>query len=373
MKKYLVLIGAAILVMALASPSMAQWKSWGHMEIQTIWEKKPDFNNGQAWANGAIRNNAPDSDTTWRHVAERFRFFLQYGDPKTVRAVIGFEADSQEWGESRSSGTVTGGRMGGYTADSVQMEVKHAYLDWIIPNTPVQITAGIQGFAYGGRLFWNNDSAGVKVRTDFAPHSVEFFWGRIADQGYDGNNPRAMYGVFDVYGVSYDVKQKAWDLNAYFAYQNDMWSGWQATTADPITGLAVPIVNKFDDHPWWLGVQGGFRPGNWTFYGHAVYVGGERDFKTGNVGDQDYKAYAFEASAKYRIGPGMFIGGEFFYASGNDADRPGRDQLHARPKRFRSPFDLRKRPDRILLDERRPDGLLPQPAAGLLRDVVRPG
>ena len=44
MKKYLVLIGAAILVMALASPSMAQFKSWGHMEIQTIWEKKPDFN-----------------------------------------------------------------------------------------------------------------------------------------------------------------------------------------------------------------------------------------------------------------------------------------------------------------------------------------
>ena len=47
MKKYLVLIGAAILVMALASPSMAQFKSWGHMEIQTIWEKNPDFNNGQ--------------------------------------------------------------------------------------------------------------------------------------------------------------------------------------------------------------------------------------------------------------------------------------------------------------------------------------
>ena len=106
-------------------------------------------------------------------------------------------------------------------------------MDWIIPNTPVQVTAGIQGFAYGGRLFWNNDSAGVKVRTDFAPHSVEFFWGRVADQGYDGNNSRAMYGVFDVYGVSYDVKQKAWDLNAYFAYQNDMWSGWQATIADP--------------------------------------------------------------------------------------------------------------------------------------------
>ena len=107
----------------------------------------------------------------------------------------------------------------------------------IIPNTPVQMTAGIQAFDYGGRLFMNNDAPGVKVRTDFAPHSVEFFWGRIADQAYGrpANDPRAMYGVFDVYGVEYNLKQKAWDLNAYFAYQNDLWSGWQATIADPIT------------------------------------------------------------------------------------------------------------------------------------------
>ncbi len=320
MKKYLVLIGAAILVMALASPSLAQFKSWGHMEIQTIWEKKPDFNNGRAWANGSVL--AADADTTWRHVAERFRFYLQYGDPKTVRAVIGFEADSTEWGESRSSGTVTGGRMGGYTADSTQLEVKHAYLDWIIPNTPVQVTAGLQAFAYGGRLFWNNDAMGVKVRTDFAPHSVELFWGRLSDQAYGTPtpSPRAMYGVADIYGASYDIKQKAWDMNVYFAYLNDMWTGWQTTLTNPVDGTTQTVVNNFDDHPWWLGIQGGFRPGNWTLYGHFMYVGGKREFKTGTVGDQDYKAYVLEASAKYRIGPGMFVGGEFFYATGNDAD-----------------------------------------------------
>jgi hypothetical protein len=108
-----------------------------------------------------------------------------------------------------------------------------------------------------------------------------------------------------------------------------MWSGWQATVGDPITGASIPIVNKYDDHPYWLGIQGGYRPGNWTFFGHFVYVGGQREFKTGGVGDQDYKAYALEASAKYRIGPGMFIGGEFFYASGNDAD--SQDEINYMP------------------------------------------
>jgi len=37
MKKYLVWIGAAVLVVALASPSMAQFKSWGHLEIESYW------------------------------------------------------------------------------------------------------------------------------------------------------------------------------------------------------------------------------------------------------------------------------------------------------------------------------------------------
>jgi hypothetical protein len=51
-----------------------------------------------------------------------------------------------------------------------------------------------------------------------------------------------------------------------------------------------------------------------------MYVGGEREYLTGNVSSQDYQAYALEASAKYQIGPGMFLGAEIFHASGNDAD-----------------------------------------------------
>jgi len=117
MKKYLVLFGAAILMLALASPAMAQFTSWGHMEIQTIWEKAPNFNTQTLMYAGTI--SPANQDVTWRHVAERYRFYLQYGDPKTVRAVIGFEADSSDWGELRTSGTVTGGKMGAYTADTV--------------------------------------------------------------------------------------------------------------------------------------------------------------------------------------------------------------------------------------------------------------
>jgi hypothetical protein len=62
MKKYLVLFGAAIVMMVVASPAVAQFTSWGHMEIQTIWEKSPDFNTGKGWeidkgVGGAVDGN----------------------------------------------------------------------------------------------------------------------------------------------------------------------------------------------------------------------------------------------------------------------------------------------------------------------------
>ena len=327
MKKYLVLFGAAVLVMALASPSLAQFSTWGHMEIQTIWESNPDFNNGLPWANGSILGNKPQQDVTWKHVAERFRFYLQYGDPKTIRAVIGFEADSQEWGEPRgSAGAGTGGRMGGWTSDSTNLEIKHAYLDFVLPNTPVRVKAGIQDWLYGGRLLMNNDGPGIKVTTDFAPHSFEAFWIRLADDNggtattANSSLTRQSYVVADIYGVDYKVKQKQWDLNAYFLYLNDRWTGNQATFGDPTGLFSIPINNKFNDTPWWIGINSGWRPGNWTLYGQFMYVGGTREYISGNVGDQDYQAWAAEASVKYQLGPGMFFGIEFFYATGNDAD-----------------------------------------------------
>lgn len=337
MKKYWLLFGAVILVMALASPSMAQFKSWGHMEIQTIWESKPDFNTGGATASSGVPQApgtnlvtgiaGPERDLTWRHIAERFRFYLQYGDPKTVRAVIGFEADSTEWGEPRTSGTVTGGRMGGYTADSVQLEIKHAFLDFTIPNTPVSVRAGIQDFFYGDRLFINNDAAGAKVIVNFAPHTFTAWWARLADIGTTGTHTsqtesRGIYDVTDLYSLDWKFTQKLFDINVYAWYLNDLFTGNQNTLGgERFNNLGtVTITNHFDDHPWAIGVNGGFRPGNWTFFGHFVYVGGKREWKTGGISDSDYEAFAMEASAKYRIGPGMFVGIEGFYASGNDAD-----------------------------------------------------
>jgi len=288
MKKVLVLIGAAVLVMALATPSMAQFKSWGHIEFQTIYAVNRDNN----------FNVPTDTDLASRHIAERFRFYLQYGDPKTVRAVLGFEGDGTDWGTSTAR---SGGRndMAIAGTDQVALEIKQAYLEFVIPQTPLSATIGMQWFTYGDIFFQGRDLPGVKLTAAFAPHQVELFWWREEDES------RTTYNVNDVYGLEYDFKQKLFDFNAYFAYQNDL---------TPTT---------YDDHPWYAGIAAGFRPGNFDFDGRFSYVGGKQENKVAGGSDVDYKSWAAKLAARYKIGPGMFVGVEGVYSTGNDADDTG--------------------------------------------------
>ena len=46
MKKFLVVIGVAVLTVALAVPASAQFKTWGSMQIAGTWIENQDFNAG---------------------------------------------------------------------------------------------------------------------------------------------------------------------------------------------------------------------------------------------------------------------------------------------------------------------------------------
>ncbi len=285
MKKYLALMGAAILVMALAMPAAAQMltKSWGHMEIQTVYEQNRNFKTGQAvgnfnnWYYGdsvkqdyrATTIGGPGVEKTYKDIYERFRWFIQHGDDKTVKAVIGFEGDSSDWGESDAT-SFGGGKMGRYTADQVQLEIKWAFLDFKIPNTPVYVIAGIQPWNYGGRAYINNDAPGVKVGVNFAPHKIELGWLRQQD------NSRIDYEIWDHYIGEYRLTQK--NFNAY------LWGNYDNRN----TGF-------IHDNPYWIGLGGGFKPGNFDLSGQVVYVGGTREDWSTAKRTWDYSAWFAEA------------------------------------------------------------------------------
>lgn len=304
MKKYLALMGAAILVMALAMPASAQMltKSWGHIEFQTVYESKGDFDTG-IQHNRSSSGDRTGKDLTYKVMYERFRIYLQHGDPKTVRMVVGFEGDSSNWGEpahTSPGATHTSnptGRMGTYGTDQTQLEIKHAYLQFVVPNTPVSATVGMQNFCLGeGRpLVINNDAPGVTVSFNFAPHKVDVGWWR------ENDDSRTSYEIRENYFLEYALKQKMFNFYAFANYLNQ---------------------NRgfIHDNPYWIGVGGGFKPGNFDISAQFIYVGGELEDFTTTKRKFDYSAFAAELLGEYRIGPGLSAGLEGFYATGNDAN-----------------------------------------------------
>jgi len=146
--------------------------------------------------------------------------------------------------------------------------------------------------------------------------------------GYQTGNftGRLNYHVNDIYAVKYDLNQKAFDVQAFFTYQNDLFTGNQNNVLP-----AIAPVSRFADNPWWVGANATVRPGNWTIYAQAVYKGGERKFDGTIPGvrsdTMEYEAWALELEAKYKIGPGMTAILEGYYSTGNDADNLDKSKL----------------------------------------------
>ena len=355
MKKYLIWIGAAVLVMALASPSMAQFKSWGHLEIESYWVGNKSLNKDL-------------NDANFQAVGMRYRFNLGYGDPKTVMAVLGFEANSRGFGESpegapgshSTSGNpaskpiagnasyesgAKGWGVGAWGTDAIGLQVRHAYFDFTIPNTPLTMQIGLQAQVIGGylgRFFMLKDVPAFVLNGNFAPHTISAFWWKGVKQNFYVDND------LDYYGLLYRMKQQMFNVEAWFVYGNDRrtvtdaWT-YNATTGGtttPVTNAAYPTTTTtytydtvqtitprpYEQKPWWLGANVPITAGNWKFEPTFIYLGGkDRDAVAAGSGlsSRDYSAYLADIMVSYRLGPGLKFLGEGFYATGNDGTKTG--------------------------------------------------
>jgi len=356
MKKYFAIFGAAILVVALASTvAMAQFKAFGHMEIESYWSNNMIY----------LDNRASDNRQA---VAERFRLHFTYGDPKTVQAYVMFEADSTAWGEAgpgaygstmgtagtqNSNGIQNGGatgqpmlvgrnHIGSYQTDTTGLEVTWAFLDFTIPNTPLTAKVGIQRFVIGGDIgrFWmGNDAPGIMATANFAPHAIQAFWWKENKQNALKDNDN------DMYGVRYLLKQQMFSVEAWFAYQNDRRSQTEVTSLVPsptpsaTSGAAAGTTTysiqqiitdrAYEVKPWWIGLNVPMTFGNLKIDPIFIYEGGKARSYTGTGTDVDIDAYLFDVNASYRLGPGLSFGLEGFYTTGTDSSKPTKQNRFA--------------------------------------------
>ena len=144
-----------------------------------------------------------DDETTF-DALQRFRTQVDFIASESLKGVAAFEIGNINWGQrggaSWGNGGVAGrGAGGAMGADGVSVEVKHLYMDWLIPQTDLQVRMGIQPFAMpqavrradgeDGNYILDDDLAGILLSYNFNENfGMNLGWFRPWDGDLRNNN-----------------------------------------------------------------------------------------------------------------------------------------------------------------------------------------
>lgn len=165
MKRFTILaIMALFLLGTVATASAVDMKASGSWRVSGNW-----------WQNQ--QNFDDDKQDDNFNVMQRARTYFEFIANENLKGVLKTEIGDFVWGN---------GDAGSTSGDAVAIEVKNAYLDFNVPNTEVNIKAGLQGLTLpgfvGGSPLFSDDVTGITFNapiTDMV--GVTGGWARLRD------------------------------------------------------------------------------------------------------------------------------------------------------------------------------------------------
>lgn len=132
------------------------------------------------------------------HAAQRVRLQLDAVASENLSGTVYFEIGTQNWGQA-----ATGGALGADSSDVIKL--KRAYIDWMAPDTDLQVRMGIQGIALpsaaGGSAIMDTDAAGITASYKINENvGLTALWARPLNDNYNGYQPN---GRVDSYKAGY--------------------------------------------------------------------------------------------------------------------------------------------------------------------------
>lgn len=124
---------------------------------------------------------------------QRIRLQLDAVASEALSGTVYFEIGDTTWGKGGTEGQSSGGAMG---ADGVSVEVKRAYIDWMVPDTDLKVRMGIQGiqapsFVLQRAQSFGDDVAGVALSYQFNEYvGATAFWARPYNDNFAGYEER---------------------------------------------------------------------------------------------------------------------------------------------------------------------------------------
>jgi len=342
MKKIATLLLAAGLVFGAATGASAiDFKAKGQWMMNFDYGQNGGFTggNGVTGFNGTNRGRNQGEDEF--EAKQRIRLQLDAVASEALSGTVFFEMGDTTWGNNNS-----GGALG---ADGRIVEVKNAYIDWIVPQTDLKIRMGIQGialpsFTTGSNVF-ADDVAGITASYQFNENvGMTALWARPYNDNYvnandhGGNRTNYMDNVdmfallvpltFDGVKVTPWVSYAAIGPNAFRNSNNNYFGNFVgASSVYPAAGMVALGGARHKDGTASTKAMG--------TYGNAVWAGltGEVtafdpfrfawDFNYGSVSYADSRAnragWLGSLLAEYKLDwatPGLYG----WYASGDDGN-----------------------------------------------------
>lgn len=311
MRKYLVVLVAAIAVVAFTMPAMgADLKASGFYRAYGILSNFHDHG-------GTPSLRVSGEEQTNAYVTQRFRVKWTFGN-ENVKATWYLESD-MVWGDSAGStdspaGRNFGGALGG---DKVQTETKQINVWFKIPDTSVATTVGLHTIrdGYSGVFSAANDAAGVTVTGKYEPVAYKVTWAKA----YENVRNHADDG--DIYQAEVKfapTSESNMGVNFYF---------WKDRTAfgTPRLGLGSGGTEfPIDDHKleiYMPGVNGNVKLGPAKVSAWFFYQFGTLDAIAPGGTDIDVNGFAVDLRGDMSLGPGkFFIEGLFISGDDNEND-----------------------------------------------------
>jgi len=176
MKKIATLLLAAGLVFGAATGASAiDFKAKGQWIMSFDYGQNGNFTGG----NGQTGFNKKQDEF---EATQRVRLQLDAVASEALSGTVWFEIGNQTWGKSSEGGAL------GADGNSV-VEVKNAYIDWMVPQTDLKVRMGIQALALpsyttGSNVF-NDDVAAVVASYQFNENvGLTAFWARPYNDNY---------------------------------------------------------------------------------------------------------------------------------------------------------------------------------------------
>ena len=270
MKKLMTLALAAAMMLGAATGANAiDFKAKGQWIMSFDYGMHGNFGDSKASSNSGYGNEDEFE------ARQRVRLQLDAVASEALSGTVFFEIGDQVWGQDS-----TGGALG---ADKSVVELKRAYIDWMVPQTDLKVRMGIQGlalpsFTTNASQIMDDDVAAISLNYQFNENvGLTAFWARpYNDNGdYNSHNGERYTNYMDnmdmfavLLPLTFDgVKVTPWVMYAA------MGPGMFDTNGEPLPDFKVSSFGNAWNRAAAGMTSGFFGYDPLTSYGNAFWAG----------------------------------------------------------------------------------------------------